>query len=764
MLADPLSTTDVVTDFPRKLGEFTLQAELGRGGSGVVFAALWGHREIALKVLHPDQIATDKFREQFLMEARRLSELAHPGVVKVLAVGVIDERPYVAMERLRGETLAERLMRGALPLALALEIAQQLAAAVAAMHTRNLVHRDLKPENVFLVDAQHAVLLDFGIAKDLFSSPSTTTQDGGIRGTPAYMAPERFFGQAAGVATDVYELAVVVYAMIAARLPWDSISDPAARLDPKPLVEAPSAIDSLLRTAMSTRAANRPTSVADFAAQLRVSGGDDDSQPHETQPLPAQVGESGAAQPVAEMGTGPTLSLASPTPSSSAPGESAHAGATPPWFSRVTPTVNPRSHLAGRDRNVEPHGVDDAAKVAANIAQPWPSREQADQVTLDAASVAAHTARSTRRPVVTGAIALVAVVSSGVMWWQLRDRPASALSATRVLPPVVMLPAASDPWNIDGTARNPSEVGSGSAGVASLLATPGAQPTQGLERGAERPTSEATAEDTAVAASIATAITRVPHGTSIIATASLSGWRRNADAMRIIEVALAKPTVVELLAAMPACMGDLVSHAQWVVVSAKSRGMEDGYIVQLGGIASAQAAQACLAADNVDGPLDGKVRATWARILDGTLLWRDQTLVFSSYRNVTAAKVWTGGRGFGLVGRSRELYARVQPGAALALVADMPNGPVVDGLPAGTDVVASVGLPVGKVVVELSAETRNVADAEALEASGKKQLATMLGASNELINVAVSRDGNVVRLHGKLPPMILHVVASALAE
>nr|MBP9086691.1 serine/threonine protein kinase [Kofleriaceae bacterium] len=233
--------------FPRKLGDFTLQAELGRGGSGVVYAALWGHREIALKVLHPEQIATDKFREQFLAEAKRLSELAHPGVVKVLAVGVIDNRPYLAMERLLGETLAERLTRGALPLPLALDLTQQLAAAVSAMHARNLVHRDLKPENVFLVDAQHAVLLDFGIAKDLFAAPSTTTQDGGIRGTPAYMAPERFFGHAAGVATDVYELAVVVYAMIAARLPWDSVTDPSARLDPKPLVEAPPAIDSMLR-------------------------------------------------------------------------------------------------------------------------------------------------------------------------------------------------------------------------------------------------------------------------------------------------------------------------------------------------------------------------------------------------------------------------------------------------------------------------------------------------------------------------------------
>lgn len=131
---------------------------------------------------------------------------------------------------------------------------------------------------------------------------------------------------------------------------------------------------------------------------------------------------------------------------------------------------------------------------------------------------------------------------------------------------------------------------------------------------------------------------------------------------------------------------------------------------------------------------------------------------------MTAARVWAAGSDFGLVGRSRELYSRVLPGAAIALVADMPNGPMVDGLPPGTDVVASLALPIGKVVVDLSAETRNKADAEALEATGKKQLAAMLGASNELIERGESGGANVVRINGKLPPMILHVVANALAD
>src|SRR5439155_1330398 len=127
-----------------------------------------------------------------------------------------DERPYLAMERLEGETLASLITKGALPLGRALPLFSELCSAVAALHDQGLVHRDLKPENVFVVGDRHAVLLDFGIAKELGAPASTTTQQGAVRGTPAYMAPERFFGQAASIATDLYELAVIFYAVIAA--------------------------------------------------------------------------------------------------------------------------------------------------------------------------------------------------------------------------------------------------------------------------------------------------------------------------------------------------------------------------------------------------------------------------------------------------------------------------------------------------------------------------------------------------------------------
>src|SRR2546430_1710761 len=118
---------------PATLGEFRILGVLGQGGSGVVYDAAWGPRRVALKVLHAGLIGTGKERAQFLAEAQRLQQVGHPSVVKVLSVGQLpDGRPYLAMERLEGETLASVIARGAQPLRQALDLFGELAGAVGA--------------------------------------------------------------------------------------------------------------------------------------------------------------------------------------------------------------------------------------------------------------------------------------------------------------------------------------------------------------------------------------------------------------------------------------------------------------------------------------------------------------------------------------------------------------------------------------------------------------------------------------------------------
>ncbi|MFH2006131.1 MAG: protein kinase [bacterium] len=257
-----------------QLGEFSIESVLGEGGSGTVYAARWGHRQVALKVLRESILPSDSERRHFLDEAQLLADVNHPGVVRILGFGELpDGRPYLAMERLEGESLGSRLQRGPIPVERALPLFDQLAQAVQTLHDRGLIHRDIKPENVFLVRGeQYAVLLDFGIAKTLDAPDSTVTREGGVRGTPAYMAPERFFGASASAATDIYELAVVLFTMLTGQLPWEQSSDPVTRLNPRRPsslgVPLPGALEDRLLAALSSRGENRPGTVRDFAQQV----------------------------------------------------------------------------------------------------------------------------------------------------------------------------------------------------------------------------------------------------------------------------------------------------------------------------------------------------------------------------------------------------------------------------------------------------------------------------------------------------------------
>jgi serine/threonine protein kinase len=264
---------------------FELLGILGEGGSGIVYEAvvhgapLGGDeavpRRVALKVLRSELETSAREHKKFLAEAERMQRLSAPGLVKLLEAGTLpDGRPYLAMPVLRGETLSACLRRGAVPASVALRWFDLLAQAVEAIHQAGMVHRDIKPENIFIVN-DSPVLLDFGIARDINDHRTTTTVEGRVRGTPAYMAPERFFGAQATVASDVYELAVVLYAMLVGKLPWGSDASVSERLSPKSPLEAGANISraaaTVILSALSTRPEKRPLSAAVFAREVAAA-------------------------------------------------------------------------------------------------------------------------------------------------------------------------------------------------------------------------------------------------------------------------------------------------------------------------------------------------------------------------------------------------------------------------------------------------------------------------------------------------------------
>lgn len=202
------------------LGEYRLEAHLGRGGMGDVFRATHTRlgRTVALKVHRDGSTAA-----RFLNEARIQAGLSHPHVATLYDHFEAGGHACIAMELVEGETLAERIERGGpLPFVAAVGLLRPIAEAVAYLHARGVIHRDLKAHNVKVTPGGHVKLLDFGIAKEL-GLPGLTSA-GMVPGTPEYLAPEQVRGLAPDARSDVWALGVLLYEMVTGELPFQSSS------------------------------------------------------------------------------------------------------------------------------------------------------------------------------------------------------------------------------------------------------------------------------------------------------------------------------------------------------------------------------------------------------------------------------------------------------------------------------------------------------------------------------------------------------------
>src|SRR5439155_24572078 len=211
----------------QSIGCYQVESLLGAGGMGEVYLARDERlaRKVALKLL-PEHLTADEIQlSRFKTEARAASALNHPNILTVYEIGADGNRQFIATEFIEGMTLRASLAGGRMNLHTALEIAVQVASALAAAHETGVVHRDIKPENIMLRPDGYAKVLDFGIAKlteqrlesDL-GDPGTTallqTRPGLVLGTAHYMSPEQARGQKVDARSDIWSLGVVIYEMI----------------------------------------------------------------------------------------------------------------------------------------------------------------------------------------------------------------------------------------------------------------------------------------------------------------------------------------------------------------------------------------------------------------------------------------------------------------------------------------------------------------------------------------------------------------------
>ena len=272
-----------------RLGRYEILSLLGAGGMGEVYLArdTQLERKVALKLLSEKYTENTDWLRRFLREARAASALNHPNIITIHEVGEVDGIHYIATEHIEGRTLRQQMIGGRMKVLSAVNIATQIASALAAAHAAGIVHRDIKPENIMVRPDGYVKLLDFGLAKPMKSSPLRTetsslsqlnTDPGIVMGTVNYMSPEQARGYSIDTRSDVFSLGVVLYEMMAGRAPFEgsTTSDViVAILDREPsrlsqnLNEVPAELERIVGKALRKDRDERYQTIKDFHLDLK---------------------------------------------------------------------------------------------------------------------------------------------------------------------------------------------------------------------------------------------------------------------------------------------------------------------------------------------------------------------------------------------------------------------------------------------------------------------------------------------------------------
>ena len=260
---------------------FKVEKEIGRGGMAIVYLAADSRldRNVALKVLPPNLIHDEQLCRRFQKEARLAAGMTHPNIVPIYSVGESAlKQPYIAMAFMHGGTLTGRIKSGPLPIKQAVRIVAGVLAGLGYAHEKGVIHRDVKPDNILFSDAGQPVIADFGIAAAVQGSKTATNLSISI-GTPLYMSPEQFKGEAVDCRSDIYSTGALFYQILTGEPPFRRADLPGLMYEHMTVApvspgekrhEIPEPISQAILKALAKAPADRFQTAAEFLAEIEA--------------------------------------------------------------------------------------------------------------------------------------------------------------------------------------------------------------------------------------------------------------------------------------------------------------------------------------------------------------------------------------------------------------------------------------------------------------------------------------------------------------
>jgi serine/threonine-protein kinase len=530
-----------------RIGDYEILDVLGRGGMGHVYRVrnTISQRIEAMKVLRPAIVEDRTMADRFVREIKLLAVLHHPNIASLQTALSVGDQIVMLMELVDGESLAQRLRRGPLPVAAALDCIDQVLDALSYAHAKGVVHRDIKPANIMIAGDGRVKLTDFGIARSL--DDATLTMSQATTGSVGYMAPEQLSGSPTDARSDVYSVGITLYELLTGQRPFHASTAAAvmvAQLQtaPRPPIELEPSIgaglNAIILDAIARDPARRIQSAAAFRSALRgttLAAGAGDGLADPTLVIappggrPARHGDTtqrvGAAPSVESM---VALPAAAPVPSGATRADP--AAATPAGRPATSAVAGPEPHEA------TPAPASDASSVFApapastlRAARPQSDQRQGHGVAVLAGLVAAF-------------VALVAVSGAAIYLVQANKQPASPTGAA-TKPARRDLPSPSLPAKVDETKAADPQAGE-RAGVDGNGRTLAPAPTIGaLEPSAKGGAAARTRAATKIAPTPAPAGVKAAPGTGPAAdTATTSSTSVTRDPV-VAEPRAPEPTV-----------------------------------------------------------------------------------------------------------------------------------------------------------------------------------------------------------------------------